>query len=213
MHNARGVSAAFSIDARGATAVFCSNARGAHFRTPALLPGEVRSCISSSVREQVGSLLCRSGRSEVRRCSSRVPCAPPKPPTACDRPAAISPAFRVDSCMGLFFGTLRAMGGFTRWADSQKGGGDGHRAPRSGSRGGGSSRREPTPNKGGGRQAPRGNEWGRGGGSSRREPTPKGRGRQARPGKGKQMRSPAEELERMLVRALRPRRIRVPRLA
>ena len=95
------------------------------------------------------------------------------------------------------------MGGFTRWADSQKGGGDDHRAPRPGSRGGGSSRRVPTPNKGGGRQAPRGDEWGRGGGSSRREPTPRGRGRPAHRGKGRERRSPAEELERQLVRALR----------
>ena len=103
VHNARGVSAAFLRDARGATAVFCSNARGAHFRTPAVLPVRVRSFVSSSVREQVGSLLCRSGRSEVKRCNSRVPCVPLKPPTACDRPAANSPAFRVDSCTVLFF--------------------------------------------------------------------------------------------------------------
>ena len=135
----------FIRDARGATAVFCLNARGAPFRTPAVLPGRARSFVSSSVREQVGSLLCRSGRSEVRRCNSRVPCFPPKPPTACDRPAANSPAFRVDSCTVLFFGPSAAMGGFTQWADRQKGGGDGHRAPRPGSRGGGSSRRVPAP--------------------------------------------------------------------
>ena len=90
------------------------------------------------------------------------------------------------------------MGGFTQWAGRQKGGGDGHRAPGPGSRGGGSSRREPTP-KGGGRQAPREKKnWSRGGGSSRREPT-RGRGHQAHHGKG---RTPAEELERQLVRAL-----------
>ena len=63
--------------------------------------------------------------------------------------------------------------------------------------------REPTP-KGGGRQAPRGDDWSRGGGSSRREPTPRGRGRQAHHGKGgRRARSPAESLERKLVRALR----------
>ena len=76
VHNARGVSAAFLTNARGATAVFCSNARGVHFQTPAVLPVRSRSFVSSSVREQVGSLLCRSGRSEVRRCNARVPCAP-----------------------------------------------------------------------------------------------------------------------------------------
>ena len=95
------------------------------------------------------------------------------------------------------------MGGFTRWADSQEGGGDDDRAHRPGSRGSGSSRRVSTPNTGGGRQAPRGDEWGRGGGSSRREPTPRGRGRPAHRGKGRERRSPAEELERQLVRALR----------
>ena len=55
VHNARGVSAAFLCDVPGATAVFCSNARGVHFRMPAVLPERVRSCVSSSVREQVGS--------------------------------------------------------------------------------------------------------------------------------------------------------------
>ena len=136
-HNARGVSAAFPSNARGAAAVFCSNARGAHFQTPAVLPVRSRSFVSSSVREQVGSLLCRSGRSEVRRCNARVPCAPSEPLTLCALPAANSPAFSVDSCTALTFGSLRAMGGFTQWAGRQKGGGDG-------------SRREPTP-KGGGR--------------------------------------------------------------
>ena len=60
----------------------------------------------------------------------------------------------------------------------------------------------PTP-KGGGHQAPRGDDWSRGGGSSRREPTPRGRGRQAHHGKGRRVRTPAEQLERQLVRALR----------
>ena len=193
VHSARGVSAAFLSNARGATAVFCSNARGAHFRTPAVPPVRVRPFVSSSVREQVGSLLCRSGRSEVRRCNARAPCVPPEPPTACDRPAANSSAFSVDSCTVLIFGSSAAMGGFTQWADRQKGGGDGHRAPRPGSRGGGSSRRVPTP-KGSGHQAPRGDDWNRG------ESTPRGRGRQAHHGKGRRARTPAEELERKLVR-------------
>ena len=131
-----------------------------------------------------------------------MPCVPPKPPTACDCPAANSSAFSVDSCTVLIFGPPAAMGGFTQWADRQKGGGDGRRAPGPGSRGGGSSRRAPTP-KGGGHQAPRGDDWSRGGGSSRREPTPRGRGRPAHHEKGRRMRTPAEELERQLVRALR----------
>ena len=92
LKSARGISAAFVYgalpNARGATALFGANARGAHFQTPAVLPVRVRPFVSSSVREQVGSLLCRSGRSEVRRCNAGVPCVPPKPPTACDRPAA-----------------------------------------------------------------------------------------------------------------------------
>ena len=71
---ARGGSAALVCDARGATAVFCSNARGVQFSVPALLPEGRRSFVSSSVRVQVGSLLCRSGRSKVRRCNARVPC-------------------------------------------------------------------------------------------------------------------------------------------
>ena len=117
--------------------MFCSNARGAHLRTLAVQPGRVRSFVPSSVRVQVGSLLCRSGRSKVRRCNSRVPCAPLSPPAVCDCPAPNSTAFRVVSCT-VFFEPPAVMGGFTRWADSQKGGGDDHRAPRSGSCGGGS---------------------------------------------------------------------------
>ena len=142
---ARGATAAFVHNARGVSAAFLSNARGVHFQTPAVLPVRSRSFVSSSVREQVGSLLCRSGRSEVRRCNARVPCAPLEPLTPCALPAANSPAFSVDSCTALIFGSLRAMGGFTQWAGRQKGGGDGHRAAGPGSRGGGSSRREPTP--------------------------------------------------------------------
>ena len=131
-----------------------------------------------------------------------MPCAPFEPLTPSAPAAAIFSAISLDSRTALIFGSLRAMGGFTQWAGRQKGGGDGHRAPRPGSRAGGSSRREPTP-KGGGRQAPRGDDWSRGGGSSRREPTPRGRGRQAHHGKGRRARSPAESLERKLVRALR----------
>ena len=197
---ARGATVAFVHNARVGSAVFGSNARGVHFQTPAVLPVRSRSFVSSSVREQVGSLLCRSGRSEVRRCNARVPCAPCEPLTPCALPAATSLAFSVDSLTAPIFGSCRAMGGFTQWAGRQTGG-DGSRAPRPGSRGGGSSRREPTP-KGGGRQAPRGDDWNRGGGSSRRESTPRGRGHQARHGKGRG-RTPAEELERQLVRALR----------
>ena len=73
-----GGSAALVCDARGATAVFCSNARGVQFSVPALLPEGRRSFVSSSVRVQVGSLLCRSGRSKVRRCNARVPCVSPR---------------------------------------------------------------------------------------------------------------------------------------
>ena len=160
LKGARGASAALSRDARGATAVFCSNARGVHFLTPAFPPEGRRSYVSSSVREQVGSLLCRSGRSKVRRCNARVPCVPPRFPEASARAAANSTAFSVASCTVSSFPPA-AMGGFSRWAESQKGG-DGNRAPRPGSRGGGSSRRELTPNKGGGRQAPRGSDWSRG---------------------------------------------------
>ncbi|CAE7868334.1 pol, partial [Symbiodinium sp. KB8] len=91
------------------------------------------------------------------------------------------------------------MGGFTQWAGRQKGGDD-RRAPRP-------RRRFLAPRadtEGCGRQAPRENDWSRGGGSSRREPTPPGRGRQAHHGKGgRRARSPAESLERKLVRALR----------
>ena len=201
---ARGATAALMHDARGGTAAFWSNARGANFQSPAGLPERFRSFVSSSVREQVCSLLCRSGRSEVRRCKARVPCAPLEPLRPFAPAAAIFPAFSLDSRTALIFGSSRAMGGFTQWAGrQQKGGGDDRRAPRPGSRGGGSSRREPTP-KGGGRQAPRGDDWSRGGGSSRREPTPRGRGRQAHHGKGgRRARSPAESLERKLVRALR----------
>ena len=201
---ARGATAALMHDARGGTAAFWSNARGANFQSPAGLPERFRSFVSSSVREQVCSLLCRSGRSEVRRCKARVPCTPFEPLTPFAPAAAIFPAFSLDSRTALIFRSSRAMGGFTQWAGrQQKGGGDDRRAPRPGSRGGGSSRREPTP-KGGGRQAPRKDDWSRGGGSSRREPTPRGRGRQAHHGKGgRRARSPAESLERKLVRALR----------
>ena len=73
---ARGATAALMCDARGVSAAFLSNARGATFQSPAILPVRSRSFVSSSVREQVCSLLCRSGRSEVRRCNARVPCAP-----------------------------------------------------------------------------------------------------------------------------------------
>ena len=97
VHNARGVSAAFLNNARGATAVFCSNARGAHFQTPAVSPVRSRSFVSSSVREQVSSLLCRSGRSQVRRCKARVPCAPFEPLTLSAPAAAISPAYSLDT--------------------------------------------------------------------------------------------------------------------
>ena len=125
-----------------------------------------------------------------------MPCVPPRtleaPAPAAANLAASSVALRT---VRRFFLVPAAMGGFSRWAESQKGGqkgGDGHRAPRPGSRGGGSSPREPTP-KGGGRQAPRGRsdwsprDWNRGGGSSRREQTPRGRGQSSHRGRRERM--------------------------
>ena len=190
----RGGSAALVCDARGA--VFCSNARGVQFSAPALLPEERRSFVSSSVRVQVGSLLCRSGRSEVRRCNARVPCVPPRTLEASAPAAANLAAFSVALRTVLRFPLVPgAMGGFSRWAESQKGGQNA------------SSRREPTPNNGG-RQAPRGRsdwsprDWNRGGGSSRRDQTPRGRGQPSHRGRRERM-SPGEDLQRKIVRALR----------
>ena len=209
---ARGGSAALVCDARGATAVFCSNARGVQFSVPALLPEERRSfviVVSASAGRQPS--VYRSGRSEVRRCNARVPCVPPRTLEASAPAAANLAAFSVALRTVLIFPLVPgAMGGSSRWAESQKGGqkgGDGHRAPRPGSRGGGSSRREPTL-KGGGRQAPRGRsdwsprDWNRGGGSSRRDQTPRGRGQPSHRGRRERM-SPGEDLQRKIVRALR----------
>ena len=112
---ARGGSAALVCDARGATAVFCSNARGVQFSVPALLPEERRSFVSSSVRVQVGSLLCRSGRSEVRKCNARVPCVPPRTLEASAPAAANLAAFSVALRTVLRFPLVPgAMRGFSR---------------------------------------------------------------------------------------------------
>ena len=67
-----------------------------------------------------------------------MPCVPFEPLKPRALPAATSLAFSVDSLTAPIFGSCRAMGGFTQWAGRQKGG-DGSRAPRPGSRGGGSS--------------------------------------------------------------------------
>ena len=171
-------------------------ARGVRLLPPAFVPEGRRPFVVSSVRVQVGSPLCRSGRSEVRRRRARVPCAPFRTLEALSPAAASLAAFSVAlRTVSRFPLEPAAMGGFSRWAENQKGGkkgGDGHRAPRSETRGGGSSRREPTP-KGGGRQAPRDSprEGSRGGGSSRREHTPRGRGQSSH--RGRQRMSPAED--------------------
>ena len=97
---ARGGSAALVCDARGATAVFCLNARGVQFSVPALLPEGRRSFVSSSVRVQVGSLLCRSGRSKVRRCYARVPCVSPRTLEASAPAAAYTQGWRPSGAPG-----------------------------------------------------------------------------------------------------------------
>ena len=58
-----GLFAALWKGARGDTAALVRNARGIQLFVPALLPEGRRSFVVSSVRAQVGSLLCRSGRS------------------------------------------------------------------------------------------------------------------------------------------------------